>query len=141
MSMTPRAPFGSTGARAARRMPGMRLAVSVAPVSRAPVLPADTTASPSPARSILSATAMLESFLRRVAVLGSSSMVMTSRASTMSAFASPTRGSILSFWPMSVTSTPSSLAALSAPRTGELGALSPPMASISILNRKKPPLL
>ena len=117
-------------------MPGMRLAVSVAPVSSAPVLPADTTASPSPLRSIFSATDMDESFLRRVAVLGSSSIVIISRASTMSARASPLRsGSIFSLWPISVTSTPSSLAALSAPSTGACGALSPPIASISILNR------
>ena len=45
------------------------------------MLPADTTASPSPLRSIFSATDMDESLLRRVAVLGSSSIVIISRAS------------------------------------------------------------
>ena len=122
MSMTPRAPFGSTGASAARRMPGMRFVVSVAPVSSAPVLPADTTASPSPSRSILSATAMLESFLRRVAVLGSSSMVTTSRASTTSTPLSPPRsGSMASFWPMRVTSTPELLNGSERAQDGRLG--------------------
>ena len=65
-------------------MPRTRLTVSVAPVRSAPVLPAETTASPSPFLSIFSATAMEESFFRRVAVLGSSSIVMISRASTIS---------------------------------------------------------
>ena len=65
----------------------MRLTMSVAPVSSAPVLPAETTASPLPSRSMLSATVMEASFLRRVAVLGSSSMVMTSLASMISSLA------------------------------------------------------
>ncbi len=62
----------------------MRLTVSVAPVSSAPVEPAETTASPLPSLSRRSATAMDESFLRRVAVLGSSSIVTISRASISS---------------------------------------------------------
>ena len=40
--------LGTTGARAARRMPRMRLMSRVAADSRAPVEPAETKASPSP---------------------------------------------------------------------------------------------
>ena len=91
MSMTPLPPLGMTGPNAARRMPRMRFTVSVAPVSSAPVLPAETTASPLPSLSRFSATAMEESFFLRVAVLGSSSIEMTSRASTISMPLSPPR--------------------------------------------------
>ena len=127
---------GSTGARAARRIPCMRLTVSVAPVSSAPVLPAETTASPFPSLSIVSATAIDESFLRRVAVLGSSSMVITSLAFTTSISPQPSasrQALTLSSMPTSVTSTPSSLFALTAPFTISSGALSPPIASMIIL--------
>ena len=84
MSMMPCSPAGRTGAMAARRMPRMRLTMRVAPVRSAPVEPAETTASPLPSRRRFRATVMEESFLRLVAVLGSSSMVTTSRASTIS---------------------------------------------------------
>ena len=84
MSIMPFSRLGSTGAMAARRTPLMRLTISVAPVSRAPVEPADTIASPSPFLSMVGATVMDASFLRRVAVLGSSSIVIMSRASTIS---------------------------------------------------------
>ena len=115
----------------------MRLTISVAPVSSAPVEPAETTASPFPSRRRFSATVMEESFLRRVAVLGSSSMVTISRASTISNWQISSgfrQRSISSFRPTSTTSTPSSFRARSAPFTISPGALSPPMASTMILN-------
>ena len=84
MMVLPPALLGMAGPMEALRIPLTRLTMRVAPVSSAPVLPADTTASPLPSLSRLSATAMEESFFRRVAVLGSSSMEMTSLASTIS---------------------------------------------------------
>ena len=137
ISMTPCSPAGSTGASAARRIPWMRFTVSVAPVRSAPVLPAETTASPSPSLSIRSATAMEESFFRLVAVLGSSSMVTVSLASTISTetrSSSSRQARIASFCPTSVMSTPSSFFALRAPLTISCGALSPPIASTMIFN-------
>ena len=126
---------------AARLMPRMRFTVSVAPVRSAPVLPAETTASPLPSRSIASATAMDESFLRRVAVLGSSSMLIISLAFTISISPSAQPSFLrqvltLSSMPTRVISTPSSLLALTAPRTISSGALSPPIASTIILTVK-----
>ena len=68
---------GSSGAKAARRTPRIRFTISVAADRRAPVEPADTTASPSPSRSKDSATVKEESFFSRNAVAGLSSMVIT----------------------------------------------------------------
>ena len=65
---------GMTGAIAARRMPWMRLVMRVAPVSSAPVEPADTAASPAPSRRSVSAAPMEVSFFRRNTVAGSSHM-------------------------------------------------------------------
>ena len=75
---------GITGARAARRMPLMRLVIRVAAESRAPVLPAETMASPTPSRSRFRATVREESFFSRKALEGLSSMLMTWSAWTIS---------------------------------------------------------
>ena len=115
----------------------MRFTMSVAPVSSAPVLPAETTASPFPSLSRFSATVMEESFLRLVAVLGSSSIVTTSRASTISISEQPSsarQAFTSSSLPTSTISTPSSFFALTAPLTTAAGALSPPIASMIIFN-------
>ena len=138
MSITPAPPFGSTGASAARRMPRMRRTISVAPVSSAPVEPAETTASPSPSRSMFSATVMDASFLWRVAVLGLSLMVMTSLAGRTVICPFPAapqaarHGRTASSRPTSTMSTPNSFCASTAPCTMACGALSPPMASTMI---------
>ena len=56
---------GSSGASAARRTPRILFTTSVAPESSAPVLPADTRASPSPFFSRFRPTVMLESLFLR----------------------------------------------------------------------------
>ena len=80
MSTAPPFPVGTTGARAARRMPRMRLTSRVAAASRAPVEPAETKASPLPSLSRLSPTVREESFFSRKAVAGLSHISTTSLA-------------------------------------------------------------
>ena len=136
MRTIPPEALGTTGAKAARRMPRMRPTVRVAPESRAPVLPAETKASPSPAFSIRRPTVMEESGLSRKARAGLSSMVITSWVCTISMplgrllRPSCSRQARMSgSLPVRTTSTPSCSAAWMAPSTGARGALSPPMAS------------
>lgn len=119
---------------AARLTPGSRLAISVAPVSRAPVEPALTSASPSPAASSRSATTIDESFLCRTAEVGSSHISMVSAAcfTVMPAISMPfsrAQAPIFSSSPTAMISTPSSFTAAAAPSNSSFGALSPPMAS------------
>ena len=74
--------------------------------------------------------------MRRMAVLGSSSMVTISVALTTSISSQPSaarHSRTRSSMPTSVTSTPSSRFARTAPFTISSGALSPPIASIIIL--------
>ncbi len=66
-------------------MPRMRLTSRVPALSSAPVLPAETKASPSPFFSMVSPTVIEESFFTLKAVAGSSCMSMTSVALTMDA--------------------------------------------------------
>ena len=138
MLSPPRA-LGTVGLSAARRMPRSRRTISVAPESRAPVFPAETTASPRPSFSRFSATVMEESGLSRQARAGSSSIVTTSEAFTMETpsgrFPRPRvwkQRRISSPLPTSTSSTPVSWWASMAPFTISRGALSPPMASIMI---------
>ena len=84
MSTAPPPPVGTTGAMAARRMPRMRLTISVAADNSAPVLPAETKAAPSPFFSRFRPTVREESFLRLKAVAGSSHISTTSVAFTIS---------------------------------------------------------
>ena len=139
MSTAPPFPVGTTGASAARRMPLIRFATRVAPDSSAPVEPAETKASPSPAFSRFSPTVSEESFFFRKAVAGSSHISTTSLAwdtatpagrSLMPLSARTLRMS--SPLPTRMISTPYSLLAWMAPITGASGALSPPMASTMI---------
>ena len=65
-------------------MPRMRLTMRVAPVSRAPVLPAETMASALPSRSMVSPTPMEVSFFRRNTVAGSSHISTVSVVWTIS---------------------------------------------------------
>ena len=135
--------FWGTGApRAARRMPLMRLVSSVAPVSSAPVEPAEISTSPSPLPSRLRPTVMLESFFCRKAVEYLSSMVMTSLACCtviLSAQRPARMGSISSCLPTRRILQPYFSAACTAPSTIHWGAWSPPMASMMILIRCPPP--
>ena len=139
MRMAPPFPVGTTGARAARRMPLMRLMSRVAAPSRAPVDPADTKASPSPFFSRFSPTVREESFFSRKAVAGLSQISTTSEAWAISTPAgrswmplSLSTFRISSPRPTRVMSTPYALLAWMAPMTGAWGALSPPMASTMI---------
>ena len=139
MSTAPPAPVGTTGARAARRIPRIRLTSRVAADRMAPVLPAETNASAAPFFSRLRPTVREESFFSLKAVAGLSHISTTSEAWAISTPGgrSSTPSSLSTFRissprPTRTTSTPSSRTALSAPRTLETGALSPPMASTMI---------
>ena len=138
---------GMTGAIAARRMPWIRLVISVAPVSSAPVEPADTAASPSPSRSIVNAAPMEVSFFRRNTVAGSSHIstvsVVGRRVTPCGSVAAPHRAAaarMAASSPVRTMSQPKRLWALSAPLTISSGALSPPMASMMIFTERAPPL-
>ena len=139
MSTAPPPPVGTTGAMAARRMPRMRLTISVAADNSAPVLPAETKAAPSPFFSRFRPTVREESFFSLKAVAGLSHISTTSEAWTISSpgGSSPMPSSLSTLRmssprPTRMTSTPSSRTAARAPRTLETGALSPPMASTMI---------
>ena len=133
---------GISGASAARDTPLIRLTMKVPPMMSAPVLPADTNASPSPAASWRMPSAMEQSLCSLRMDLGSSSMLITSGASTISI---PVRGMSLSAAtrrisssrPTRTTVCPYSATAMAAPLITSSGALSPPNAStmIRILSR------
>ena len=108
----------------------------------APVLPAETTASPSPCLRRRSARTSEESVFERTASVGSSFMEITSRASTTWAPVQPSArriGVISSCRPVRMIWQPSSWCACTAPFTMASGALSPPMASTIIFIVRKLP--
>ena len=120
-------------------MPRIRFTSSVAPASSAPVDPAETNASPSPARNRFSPTVKEESFFTLKAVAGSSAISTTSEASRISTpegrVFSPqasTARSTSAARPTRMISTPWVLLASKAPCTTAWGALSPPIASTII---------
>ena len=109
--------------------------MSVAPASSAPVEPAETKASPSPAASMRRPTTMDESFLPRMAAVGSShiSMVSEASATVMPAISMPfsrAQASMSRLRPTAVICTPYSRTAAAAPSRISFGALSPPIASM-----------
>ena len=125
---------GISAAKAARDTPLIRLTRKVAPIIRAPVLPALTKASPSPAARRRSPSAIEQFFFSLRMLLGSSSIPMTSGASKMAIpsrempFSCATRR-ISSSRPTRATSTLYSSWASAAPLITSSGALSPPNAS------------
>ena len=122
-------------------MPLILLTMSVAPERRAPVEPAEIIASALPSFKSLRATVMEESDFSRVTVAGSSSISTTSEAFAIS---TPDGRSlypsslidlkISSPFPTRTIFAPNSSCASSAPFTISRGALSPPIASITIFN-------
>ena len=72
--------LGITGANATRLTPLIRLTIIVAPTTRAPEFPAERNASPSPAASFFSPSAMEELFLLFIISPAESSIVITSGA-------------------------------------------------------------
>ena len=117
-----------------RSTPGRRPTMSREPVRRAPVLPAETKASASPFFTSCIPTTIEEFFFLRIAIVGTSSVLMTSSALTTSIFSfgyvyfASSRLTSSSL-PTSFTSTFISLTASTAPLTVSTGAKSPPMAS------------
>ena len=137
---------GITGAMAARRMPWIRLVMRVAPVSSAPVEPADTMASPPPFFSSVSPTPIEVSFFRRNTVAGSSHISTVSAVGMMAAPSGSsvrpqarTASRMAASSPVNTMSTPKRFCACSAPLTISCGALSPPMASTMIFMSTIPP--
>ena len=148
MSRLPPLPVGMMGARAARRMPRMRLTYMVEPTSTAPVLPPETRASPFPSPSMRRPTAKEESFFSLVTLVALSHISITSGAFTTSSlsvtsllWARSRQARISLSRPTRITSAPSSRAASTAPSTVLWGALSPPIASKMIFIRLFPPSL
>ena len=129
-------------------MPWMRLVMRVAPVSKAPVEPADTKASPPPSRSMVSPTPIEVSFFRLNTVAGSSHISTVCEDAAISIPAGSSRrphcfkaSRIAVSSPVSTMSTPQRFCPASAPFTISRGALSPPMASRIIFIRQVPPLV
>jgi hypothetical protein len=123
---------GSTVAIAGLRQPAIRPISSSAAATVAPVFPAEKNASASPARTILAATATLESGCVRKAFAGSSFIPMTPRArrNETLAGASVTLCSMVAASPTRINSSfANSLAAAKEPAMICPGALSPPRAS------------
>ena len=111
--------------------------ISVAPTVTAPVLPAETNASPLPSLSSLKPTAILESAFSLSTDFASSVIVITPFVSTISVFLSVilfslTHLLILSSSPTRIISTPNSSTASIEPFMISRGALSPPNASTII---------
>ncbi len=131
--------LGSSGAKATRLTPRMRLAIMVAPTTRAPLFPALAKASPLPWARARRPTAMELSGFSFKTALGSSSMVRASLQSKISIWASwGERPSSLaqarsfSLSPARASWMPSSVWAWAQPRKISPGALSPPKASTMI---------
>ena len=127
---------GMTVASAGRLTPFTVRTMRLAPTCSAPVEPAETKASPLPSASIRRPTTMLESFLARTALAGSSHISMISVALTISMFFRPrlfslAQAAIFSASPTAMISTSGQYAATAAaaPFRISAGALSPPMAS------------
>jgi hypothetical protein len=120
---------GSTVAMAGRCTPGMRPIRSSAAATAAPVLPALTMADACPSLTASAARTTDESFLRRTAAAGSSSIATISDAGSTSRLpVSPSA----SGWPTSTTGMPCCSTAWRAPATISAGPRSPPMASTAI---------
>ena len=131
---------GSIGASAGREMPLILPTFINAPTKTAPVEPADTSPPTSSSAATRSNALTSElSFLRLIAVVGTSSLVMISFASTTVILSLPTLASmdaisILSVSPTRITSKPKSFSTASrVPFTISSGARSPPIASTTIL--------
>ena len=129
---------GSIGDGAILLMPLIRLTMKVAPMTSAPVLPADTKASPLPSESRLSPRAIEEFLPDFIISFGSSCISKTSSVWTISMPLrlrpfSAAHFFIFSSLPVSMMLTPSSRTALSQPFITSRGALSPPKASTIIL--------
>ena len=128
---------------AVRRTPLRRLTISEAPTTSAPVLPAETKASPLPSLSACMPTAIELSAYSLSRVVGSASTGIIPCASKISM---PSSGrlcslahcSILSRSPTSRICTPYSRCACSEPSIIASGALSPPKASTMIFIVKTP---
>ena len=73
---------GINGANGGLSTPLILPAINCPPTNTAPVLPAETNASASPAFIKFSATTIEESFFLRIAITGASSLVITSSAFT-----------------------------------------------------------
>ena len=124
-------------ARAGRFTPRRVRTMRLAPTCSAPVLPAETKASPLPSFSRFRPTTMEESFLLRMALAGSSHMSMTSVQFTSSM---PSSGMLLSAAVFRTSSslptpricTPYSFTACAVPSSTASGALSPPIMSTMI---------
>ena len=128
---------GTMVASAGRLMPRRVRTMRLAPTWSAPVLPAETKASPFPSLSIFRPTTMEESFFVRMALAGSSHISMTSVQFTSSM---PSREMLLSAAvlrtrassPTPMSWTPYSFTAAAAPSSTARGALSPPIISTMI---------
>ena len=128
---------GTMVASAGRLMPRRVRTMRLAPTWSAPVLPAETKASPLPSLSIFRPTTMEESFFVRMALAGSSHISMTSVQFTSSM---PSREMLLSAAvlrtrassPTPMSWTPYSFTAAAAPSSTARGALSPPIISTII---------
>ena len=124
-------------ASAGRLMPRRVRTMRLAPTWSAPVLPAETKASPLPSLSIFRPTTMEESFFVRMALAGSSHISMASVQFTSSM---PSREMLLSAAvlrtrassPTPMSWTPYSFTAAAAPSSTARGALSPPIISTMI---------
>ena len=121
-------------ARAGRLMPRRARTIRLVPTWRAPVLPAETKASPLPSLSIFRPTTMVESFFWRTARAGSShismfSVQLTSSMPSREMWLSAAVLRISASLPRPTTWTPYSLTACAAPSSGARGALSPPIRS------------
>ena len=135
-----------TVASAARLIPLIRLTKRDAPTTIAPVLPAETKASPSPEASIFMPTAIVQSSYDLTTSVGSTSTGMTFSTSVIEMRSSGIRF----FWhtsrmifslPQAMMSTPYSFTAMAQPLRTSSGALSPPKASTMILMIIRPPVL
>jgi len=115
---------------AGRFTPSMRPMRNSAEAIVAPVLPAEIIALAFPSRTASALRTRVESFFARTAPAGSSSMPITSLATSNSRSAMSARAP-RSAGPTSITGIPSAAACL-APATISPGALSPPMASTAI---------
>ena len=117
-----------------RSSPLIRPIINKPAAKRAPVLPAEKIASASPFFTAWAAKTIDEFFLRRTALTGSSSIVITSSVwTTLTFLKSSMYLAISSFFPYKINSTSGRafLASLT-PLTISSGALSPPIASTAI---------
>src|SRR2546425_597149 len=130
--------LGTTAHKAGRSTPSRTPQVILTVAITAPVFPALTTPEARPSRTRVAATLMEESFLRRNAVTGDSSIPTASLACTIS-IGNPSARCLASSVSMSlrrptrIRCAPYSRAARTDPATGWAGAKSPPIASMAIL--------